>query len=202
MSETLLIFLLYLLLLGRVLIHFRPKTIRDRGTRRLACETADSFIHAGVWALILINLVVRNFYIPSGSMIPTLLVHDSLLVNKFIYRVSSPNRGDIIVFRPPIDPNRDFIKRVIGLEHDLIEVRDGVLYRNGLRVDEPYLNEALMNQDMEPVRVPEGELFMMGDNRNNSNDSRFWGGAPVKDVVGKATVIIYPPTRWRWIHTR
>ncbi len=202
-----------------MLLHIRPDLIEGRFRRRTLRETADSFLYAGVWALLIINVLVRSFYIPSESMLPTLKVGDVLLVNKLIYRFTEPARGDIIVFRPPSDPDRDFIKRVIGVEHDVIEVRDGQVYRNDLLLDEPYLREAKIDRDFPPFRVPPGEVFMMGDNRNNSNDSRFWPSVeaerappgvlveegsgravPLENVVGKATVIFFPPHHIDWLH--
>ena len=172
----------------------------------VAREYLDAFIVAGLVALFLITFVVRTFYIPSGSMEPTLQIHDVLLVNEFEYRFHEPQHGDIVVFPPPIvsDPPSDFIKRLIGAPGDTFAVRHGIVFRNGVALDEPYiaakpayelqiknynvyvdgnpLDPAFANipprsQWQAPDRIPNGYYFMMGDNRNNSEDSHIWGFA-------------------------
>ncbi len=170
---------------------------------RKACqEYLDSFIIAGVVAILLITFIVRSFYIPSESMVPTLLVNDYILVNKFVYHFTTPSRGEIVVFHPPHveSPNdTDFIKRVVAVENDVIEIHDGILYLNGIVISEPFIKEQPVN-DFGPYRIPSGHIFMMGDNRNNSDDSRFWGPLPLKNVVGKAEVIFWPLSRTRVLH--
>ncbi|MEN2994560.1 MAG: signal peptidase I [Thermodesulfovibrio sp.] len=165
-------------------------------------------------ALFIRAYIVQAFKIPSGSMIPTLLIGDHLLVNKFIYGVNlpfsdkkflileTPKRGDIVVFRYPEDPNRDFIKRVIGVEGDIIEIRNKRVFVNGVALEEPYVKytdsyihprELDPRDNFGPVKVPPNKIFVMGDNRDQSYDSRFWGFVDLKDVIGKA-LIIY----WSW----
>lgn len=165
-------------------------------------------------ALFIRAYVIQAFKIPSGSMIPTLLIGDHLLVTKFIYGVNpplmdkkilvfdKPKRGDIIVFRYPEDPDRDFIKRVIAVEGDIVEGRDKKIYINGVEIKEPYARysdsfihprELDPRDNFGPIKVPKGKLFVMGDNRDQSYDSRFWGFVDLKDVKGKA-LIIY----WSW----
>ncbi|MBI3925011.1 MAG: signal peptidase I [Armatimonadetes bacterium] len=201
MSEIQLITVLYLLVAARALLFFAPKLLASSEQRRTVQETLDSVVVAGVAALLLITFVVRSFYIPSASMVPTLRIQDYVLVNELIYRVSSPMRGDIVVFRPPHDPARDYIKRVVGIEGDVLEVKEGRLFRNSVPIDEPYTYEPEILGDQEPVRVPAGRLFVMGDNRNNSSDSRVWGFLPVNRVVGRASLIFWPPNRVRLLRS-
>lgn len=198
MSETQLIILLYLLVFGRVLLHFKPDLVGDRDKRKFFAEYADSLVTAGVAALLLITFVVRSFYIPSASMVPTLLIKDFILVNEMVYRMSDPARGDIVVFRPPHaeGQGKDYIKRIVAVENDVIEVREGQLYRNGELVEEPFTNEELMDRkSVDAYRVPPDHVFVMGDNRNNSLDSRVWGPLPVENIVGRAELIFFPPSR-------
>lgn len=145
------------------------------------------------------SFVMQPFYIPSASMEPTLVPHDHVLVNKFIYRFQDPRRGDIMVFEYPLDPNKDYIKRLVGVPGDRIKVVGGVVYRNGEKLKEPYLANPGDSSDFPAgggqIVVPKNKYFMMGDNRGNSADSRMWGFLPKKNVVGKAFVIYFPFTR-------
>lgn len=207
MSETHLIYLIYLLVLFRLVSHLSPQLISKAATRRSTHETIDSIVYAGVAALVLIHFVVRSFYIPSGSMIPTLLVNDYILVNELEYTFSRPMRGDIAVFRPPDSyegDKPDLIKRVIGIEGDVIEVKEGKLWRNGVQIDEPWVKEPIDGQwplPGEPKHVVKpGCCFMMGDNRNNSSDSRVFGDVPLQNYVGRAVVIFWPPSRMGLLH--
>lgn len=159
-------------------------------------DLLESVVLAVVLAAILRFFIIQPFYIPSASMEPTLLINDRLIVNMLLYRFSPPKRGDIIVFRYPVDPSRDFIKRVVALEGETVEVKQGYLFVNGRRLDEPYLPKQVMS-DFGPVKVPPGDLFVMGDNRNNSDDSRVWGPLPKQNIIGKAFVIFWPPGRMR-----
>jgi signal peptidase I len=173
-------------------------------------------------ALVLKTFVVQAFYIPSGSMEPTLMPGDRVLVNKVLYQ---PHRGDIVVFEDPsgqkpdrgavgglLDwlseglgfarpPNEDFIKRVIGLPGETVELRDGQLYVDGERVPQPYLKGPADTRPYGPKRVPPDSVFVLGDNRLYSNDSRFGlGFVPIDKIVGKAFVTIWPPSRIGWLH--
>ncbi|MEA2722104.1 MAG: signal peptidase [Candidatus Eremiobacteraeota bacterium] len=198
----------------RVAISIRPGTpvapgVESRtspSARTVVREYLDAFIVAGLVALFLITFVVRTFFIPSGSMEPTLQIHDVLLVNEFEYRFTKPHEGDIVVFPPPIVSSNDFIKRTIGLPGDQIRVHAGVVYRNGAAMTEPYiadkpdyelevknygvyvngtpLDPAMANVPPKekwsaPDRIPDGCYLMFGDNRNNSEDSHIWGFAQV-----------------------
>ena len=196
MKEGLLLYILYLLVTIRIVITIFSKKI-SAAWKSVIKEYIDSFIVAGILATLIITYVARSFYIPSESMLPTLKVNDYILVNRFVYKMALPSRGEIIVFHPPHvkDPaNTDFIKRVVALENDVVEVADGVLYLNGIPQDEPFIKEPI-DADFPAYRVPKGHVFVMGDNRNNSDDSRYWGPLPLENIVGKAFVIFWPVSR-------
>jgi signal peptidase I len=140
--------------------------------------------------------VLEAFYIPSGSMLPTLKVGERVFVNKFIYRFSEPQRGDIVVFRDVEGADEDLIKRVVGLPGDEVAVQNGVLSLNGEPQEEPYVNTRFPDDSFYgPTKVPEGEVFVMGDNRSNSADSRVFGPVPMENVEGEAVVAFWPPSR-------
>ncbi len=193
-------------------------------------EFAFLTLAALVIAILIKSFLIQAFFIPSGSMEPTLLLNDRILVNRLAYRFGDIERGDIIVFADPTPAEHDrgivdsvvhwlgegigvvrpadddFIKRVIGLPGETWEMRDGVTYIDGRRLDEPYVNQAdLDTRSFGPETVPDGMLFVMGDNRNHSGDSRFpppggLGYIPVDRVIGQAFVIIWPPSRMGWLH--
>jgi signal peptidase I len=140
-------------------------------------------------------LVAEAFRIPSESMVPTLEVGDRILANKFIYRFSEPQRGDIVVFRDVEGGYETLIKRVVGVEGDEIQVQDGLLFVNGEPQEEPYLNEERLPRDSYgPTTVPEEHVFVMGDNRGNSGDSRLFGPVPLENVKGQAFLRFWPVT--------
>lgn len=178
-------------------------------------------VTAAVIALIVRTLVAQAFFIPSESMVPTLLVGDRVLVSRVSYRIHEPRRGDVVVFaspygrgrpKPEILPARaarfvleglglrqpstdDFIKRVIGRPGERVEGRDGRILVNGRPLTEPYLTGERPKGSFDPVVVPEGHLWVMGDNRNGSADSRVFGTIPKRTVVGRAILRIWPPLR-------
>jgi signal peptidase I len=140
--------------------------------------------------------VVEAFYIPSESMVPTLRVGDRVLVNKFIYRFAEPARGDVIVFESVEGGNEDLIKRVVGVPGDEISVRGGKLLVNGEPQRERYVNNKYPDRSFSaPTTVPDGHVFVMGDNRANSRDSRFFGTVPEKRIEGEAFLRFWPPDR-------
>lgn len=166
--------------------------LKDNRKKPLWREYGEALIVALVLALIIRTFLVQSFKIPSESMLQTLQVGDFLLADKFsyglkipftntyIYEGQSPKLGDVVIFEYPKDPSMDYIKRVVGLPGDIIEVRNKQLFRNGEAVKEPYVRftdaTLLPKRDFfGPVTVPAGKFFMMGDNRDNSLDSRFWG---------------------------
>jgi signal peptidase I len=206
---------------GFTLSEPRPSEQEDHGS--FLHELPILFVVALALAIILKTFVVQAFFIPSGSMEPTLEPGDRVLVQKVVY---GPDRGDVIVFSDPQGrpgPDRgivggfvdwlsstlgierpeheDFIKRVIGLPGETVELRDGRLFVDGVQIPEPYLEGTVDTRDYGPVKVPQGALFVLGDNRLNSNDSRFGlGFVPVDKVVGRAFAIVWPPSRVGWIH--
>lgn len=158
-------------------------------------ELIESVLIAVVLALVIRFFLFEPFYIPSGSMEPTLQVEDKIIVNKIVYRFGEPERGDIIVFKYPLDPSRDYIKRVIGLPGETLEIKESTVYIDGQAITENYLPSDTKFMDFGPVSIPEDSYFMMGDNRNNSQDSRVWGTLPEDHIVGKAFLIFWPANR-------
>jgi signal peptidase I len=151
---------------------------------------------AFIIALFIRTYVFELVDVPTGSMMDTIHINDKFIVNKFIYRFEPVKRGDIVVFRFPDNPKVNFVKRVIGIGGDVIEIKDGKLIRNGKVVNEPYVKEP-MKGNFGPYVVPPGHYFMLGDNRNESMDSRFWQHKYVsKDqILGKVVFRIWPPSR-------
>lgn len=181
----------------------RPSGPRGRGRpssrRRWFIEWGLILVAAVSVAVLVRATVVQAFYIPSPSMVPTLKVHDRLLVDKVTFHVRDVRRGDIVVFkRPPALHDKeinDLIKRVIGLPGDTVEGRDGHVFVNGKQLPEPYLPKGLTTAAFDPVVVPLDAYFVMGDNRPESYDSRFWGTVDKSLIVGRAMFRIFPPTR-------
>jgi signal peptidase I len=179
-----------------------PGGILDEERKKSVIELLDTLVIAGFTALLLIGFVVRPFFIPSGSMEQTLQINDMVLVDELAYRFWSPARDDIIVFRPPEEANmgdKDLIKRVVAVGGDTLEIKDNALYINNQRQEEPFIYRdspmGLGMGDFGPVTIPPGNVFCMGDHRSNSDDSRYWGTLPVKNIIGKAFFIFWPPTR-------
>jgi signal peptidase I len=127
-------------------------------------------------------------------MLPTLKEGEYIIINKLSYYLEEPERGDIIVLQFPNDRSRDFIKRVIGLPGDLVEVRSGAVYVNGTALEEPYINDSPSYNGS--WAVPDDRYFVLGDNRNNSSDSHNWSFLPREDIVGKAWIIYWEPENW------
>jgi len=200
---------------------------KPRGRLRFLRELPVLILIAFVLALLIKSFLVQAFYIPSESMDPTLKVGDRVLVEKVL---KHPHRGWIVVFtnpNPVLEPDRnwwggfwhwlgegfgistpqneDFIKRVIGLPGDTVECRQGSLYIDGRKLNEPYLKDSIKAHGRDtrpcgPFHVPKDSVFVMGDNRPDSNDSRYGlGYIPIKDIVGRAFVIIWPPSHIRWL---
>ncbi len=140
--------------------------------------------------------VMEAFWIPTPSMVPTLQINDRVLINKFIYRFTEPERGDIVVFESVENSDEDLIKRVVGLPGDEISVRNGTLFVNGELQKEPYTNEKLPNTSFfAATTIPKNHVFVMGDNRANSSDSRVFGPLPKKNIEGEAFLRFWPPGR-------
>ncbi len=188
-----------------------------KSKKKLLWEYVEAIVTALVLALLIRAFIVQAFKIPSGSMIPTLLIGDHILVNKFLYGTKipftdkkilvfrKPEKGDIIVFEYPVNPEKDFIKRVVATEGDIIEEKEKVVYINDKAIEESYIQHSDNNirfnsefgmnprDNFGPITVPEEKVFVMGDNRDASYDSRYWGFVDLKSIKGKA-LIIY----WSW----
>ena len=165
-------------------------------------EWLQSILVALVLTLIIRTYVVQAFKIPSGSMRPTLMEGDKLFVNKFVYRFHEPERGDIVVFKYPQDPKKDFIKRFVASGGEEVEIRDGKIIVNGKALDDPgtfgkfyYYNHDPFGGPSDKIKVPENSYYVLGDNSANSTDSRFWGFVPKKNLVGKALSRWWPLNR-------
>jgi signal peptidase I len=192
---------------------------QDRKKKPFWRELPVLVVIAFAAALLIKTFLLQAFFIPSASMEPTLRSGDRVLVEKLSYRFGNPDRGDVVVFEKdvgvlppeedgsffedigdgvrslfgfPTEGTQDFIKRVMAVSGDRIEGRDGLIYVNGEVVDESYLPEGIVTADFPPYTVPQGEIFVMGDNRGNSVDSRSFGGVPEDTVVGRAFVLIWP----------
>lgn len=199
-----------------------PKRIQKSAWR----EWAESIVIAFVLAMFIRTFFIQAFKIPSGSMIPTLEIGDRLMVNKLRYGpkltvryggkifftmkrlpgFSKPQRGDIIVFIYPEDPKRDFIKRLIAFGGESIEIREGDIYINGRRIDDPaikknyyYNKPGNYGREGQIVKVPEGYVYVLGDNSASSHDSRFWGFVPQENIIGRAEFIYWPFDRLRFL---
>ena len=217
------IILIWALLLIRAIV---PRVAALKRRRGAIFEIVDSLLVAVLLVFLLLRpFVVQAFYIPSSSMVPTLEINDRILVNKFLYFLREPQRGDIVVFVSPPQADteqKDFIKRVVGLPGDRLAVRNGYLWRNGEKVEESFIADPMLytfpgppefgevgpNGDYKfdsgnytfdihkgEYTVPPGYLFVMGDNRNLSNDAHKWGPLPSQNVLGKAFCIFFPPAR-------
>ncbi len=195
---------------------------QETSSRRTFQEYSEAFVVAIILATLIRGFLVQAFEIPSGSMEPTLLIGDHILVNKFIYgiripftqdrwpRFRDPARGDVIVFVYPVDRTKDFIKRVIAVPGDTVEIINKRVYINGLESEDPhayfsdnriYPESNFPRDNLRQFKVPKGALFVMGDNRDNSHDGRFWGFVPIENVKGEAFIIYYSPRNFgniRW----
>lgn len=171
-----------------------PETIEDQRVSATA-EWILIAIGSVVLALILRMFLLQSFYIPSGSMEGTLTTNDRVLVNKLSYQFSDPSTGDVLVFNRPDDLGGDIdnlIKRVIAVGGDTVEGRDGLVFVNGVALDESYLDEGTLTSTFSPVIIPPDFIWVMGDSRGNSSDSRVFGPIALESVVGRSFVQIWP----------
>lgn len=187
---------------------------KTNNKKSLVREYIEAIIIAILLALFIRTFIVQAFKIPSGSMLPTLKIGDHLLVNKFSYGLKlpftgtvvipwkDPQRGDVVVFRFPKDRSIDYIKRVVGVPGDIVEIKNKRVYINGTAIEDPHAHFTSQlvvsgresNRDnYGPVTVPDGSLLVLGDNRDNSYDGRFWGFVDQRDVLGKAFILY-----WSW----
>lgn len=165
-------------------------------------------IIAAVLAFAIRTFLLGPYKIPTGSMRPFLMEGDRIFVDKISYRFREPQRGEVIVFKYPLDREKDFVKRLVGLGGENLEIQDGQIFVNGQKLEKPasFANRFYYNRDDwsygkrgQTFRVPEGHLFALGDNSAQSSDSRNWGFVPRKDLIGRAVLIWWPPKRFRLI---
>ncbi len=175
----------------------------NQNTKQIIREYVESILIAFVLAMFIRTFFVQAFKIPTGSMRPTLMQGDRILVNKLLYRFKKPQRGDIIVFKYPLNPKRDFIKRLIVSEGETVEINNGNIFINGESSDNEilrklyYYNYGKYAKEGVAVKVPEKSFFVLGDNSAVSRDSRYWGFVPRKNLSGRAFLIYWPPKRFR-----
>lgn len=168
------------------------------GLRRLLVDILETVL-LSVVIFLGINAISARIRVESISMQPTLFEGDFVIVNKIAYQIGEPSRGDVIVFKFPLDPEREpYIKRVIGLPGETVLVEDGRVYVDGLPLREPYISA--LPRYSGTWEVPLDSLFVLGDNRNNSSDSHSWGMVPLEMVIGKAEVVYWPPSEWQVLH--
>jgi len=169
-----------------------PRPVKP-GLKGLLKDVLETLL-VSLLLFVAINQISARIRVDGFSMEPSMHSGEFVIVNKLAYKIGSPQTGDIIVFRPPRDPTEEYIKRVIGLPGDQVVIADERVQVNGKGLDEPYI--------LQPPRyssswnVPEGHLFVLGDNRNNSSDSHNWGPVPIEDVIGKALFVYWPPENW------
>ncbi len=171
------------------------KDIKKR-EKSMIRELLETVISAGIIAFIIITFIGQVTVVRGASMEPTLHDRERLIANKISYRFESPERNEIIIFKPPIGIKRNYIKRIIGIPGDKIEIVNGKIYVNAQVLKEPYVKYR-SNENMPPTIVPADSFFVLGDNRPNSSDSRYWGFVPRKNVVGKAWVVFWPLNKIR-----
>ncbi|MDP2858257.1 MAG: signal peptidase I [Bacillota bacterium] len=162
--------------------------------RKVLQETLETVIIAAAIALLIRFFIVEPFRVDGPSMEPTFHTGDMLIVNKFGYRFSAPKRGDVIVFRYPRQPQKDYVKRVIAVAGETIEVRMGRLYVNGQLFEEGFTTKPSISS-FPRTEVPSGSVFVLGDNRSNSEDSRYFGAVPLGNIKGRAMVVYWPIPR-------
>ena len=170
-----------------------PEAARQHQRSHLLREIIETVLLTVV-IFLLVNAATGRFRIEGKSMEPNLHDGEYVLIDKISYLFHPPERGDVIVFLPP-NEERDYIKRVIGVPGDMVEIKDGQVYVNGAALDEPYLMSST-NSTSQPYQVAEGHYFVMGDNRNNSSDSRSFGAIVPQSIVGRAWLVYWPPSDW------
>lgn len=169
----------------------------DQGFGRWLLEIVVMVALAFALAMVIKTWIVQPFLVPSPSLEPTIMTNDRVLVNKFIYRFTSPARGDIVVFPDPSNRLPALIKRIVAVGGDTVDIKDGKLWLNGKPQDEPYTHgkPTLKGTVPMPLTVPPGYVFLMGDNRTDSQDARYFGPQPATVIEGKAFLVYWPPSR-------
>jgi len=180
-------------------INFKAQIKSQSVLKYWVVEGIESISFALIFALLIRHFIVMVSVVPTTSMVPTLKVGDRLLVNRMVFRFREPQRGDIVVFKSVVD-DRDYVKRLIALPGETIEVRKGIVYINGQEISFPGVNIQYDYDFQDPVTVPPNHFFMMGDNRANSADSRIWGFVPRANLEGTAWFTFWPIDRMQPLH--
>lgn len=169
---------------------------KEKKVKSMWRELLETVVSAGIIAFIIITFIGQVTVVKGASMEDTLFNRERLICNKISYRFSEPQHGDIVIFKPPIDQNHNYIKRLIAVEGDKVKIVDGTVYLNGEKLEESYIIHHSF-ETMPEITIPENSFFVLGDNRNNSSDSRFWGFVPRKNLIGKASVVFWPINKIR-----
>lgn len=169
---------------------------KKRGALGTAIEVLVIIIAAFAIAMLVQAFLVKPFTIHQISMLPTLEEGDRVLINRLSYSFRDPEAGDIVVFQSPLDPDEDLVKRIVAVGGDRVAISDGTLYVNGEAQDEPYLLDQAFGGQMAERTVPPGRVFVLGDNRNNSGDSRLFGPVDEDSLIGSAFLVYWPISRW------
>jgi signal peptidase I len=162
-------------------------------------DFVETILFAFILAFLIKSFILQISYIPTGSMIPTLNNGEAVLVVRIPYYFREPRRGEIIVFKYPLNPSQEYVKRLIGLPGDTIEIKHGNVYVNGELLKEDYVKRK-DDYNYGPIKVPKDSYFVLGDNRPVSVDSRYWGFVPKKNLVGQAILLLWPPQRIQIVH--
>jgi signal peptidase I len=174
-----------------------PQQERRSGMLRFVLDILETLALSLV-LFVIINAVSARIRVDGFSMEPTLKTGEFVIVNKLAYMMGVPKLGDVIVFHYPRDPEQEYIKRIIGVAGDKVQIGDGQVSVNGVTLSEPYIAAAPAYQS--EWTVPEDSLFVLGDNRNNSSDSHHWGTVPMENVIGKAIFVYWPPEKWGTVY--
>lgn len=174
----------------------RSRATRKRGVLYSVIEIVGIVGAAFAVAILVQAFLFKPFTVHQISMLPTLEEGDRILLNRLTYSFRDPRAGDVVVFRPPVVGGEEMVKRVVAVAGDTVAIRHGDLYVNGARVDEPYLLEQEFSGEFPELAIPPGKVFTLGDNRNNSGDSRLFGLVDEEAIIGCAFVVYWPPSHW------
>jgi signal peptidase I len=174
----------------------KAKIAKRRSALGAVVEIVAIVVAAFIIAMLVQAFLFKPFTVHQVSMQDTLIEGDRMLINRVIYHFRDPRAGDVVVFHSPVSEDEDLVKRVVAVAGETVAVRDGALYVNGTKKDEPYLKEQNFLGSLPDTVVPEGQVFVMGDNRNNSGDSRMFGPITIDSIIGEAFVIYWPISHW------
>ncbi|MFC1559918.1 signal peptidase I [Candidatus Margulisiibacteriota bacterium] len=179
---------------------FKEKLKKENKLYFWVVDWIETIVVALILALIIRQFAFQTSEVMSGSMIPTLQIRDRVIVNKLVYKLKEPKRGEIILFKSTIDPRKDFIKRLVALPGEEVAFRNGMLLINGKVISQSQWDVVWDSSAFGPKKVPANSYFFVGDNRPQSYDSRFWGFVPKKNIIGKAFLLVWPPFHIRLLN--